>query len=810
MTRRFYLFISVLILLFLESCTPREEGGSTSCPFYISLSEKSVNIETNSSHILHFESDLPPSESTLIWTSEDTGLVEVNAGIITSKNATGTTMVTVASAIYPSVRTACSVTVYNEQTAIHVKDVVISPEELVLYVGESVQLKVNIVPEDASDKTVVWSSTASQVATVDEKGCVLAVSAGEASITAKANDGGIQATCAIRVKRNEVTSVSISKEKLTLKPGQSAQLKASITAKDPDVQPTDTTLTWNSSNPSVATVKDGLVQALAEGSSIITVASFSNQSAVAQCELTVYDDGKTVLADKIIITPDHLNLYLHQTKRLEAEVLPENTDNKNIRWGVPQGAVVTVNNRGEVTGVIVGRCRVIAESEDGNAESYIFVTVLENRVASLSFEEDSYILSVGQEYELNVSVIGEDASGPASNQNVIWQSSEPTVVSVMDGHVRALAEGTAIITASSAEDTSVKATCIVTVIVPNPHGDNLSSNGTANCYIVPAAGTYRFDITKGNDRTLLTGVTSARVLWETRNDNSPVSPGTIIKYDSVRIDESAIVFSTPSSLQEGNAIIAAYDSGGDVVWSWHIWVCEGYDPVYTRQTYTGKKASMMDRNLGALSPEAGDVRANGLFYQWGRKDPFPGAGEIYVSEPKGGCFITTTHRMEIDRSESATVLYSVRHPATFIATSRHNGNWIEIPDNTLWSSSKTIYDPCPPGWRVPDAYVIDSDKQHVRSSEAWTDLDYSRVAANELYGVFLDNKKAWYPNNGYISLSGELLMIGQYSCYWSCSPNSQASFAMEQSRTPSGLTFNPSCYGKVRGEGHSVRCVEDN
>ena len=168
-----------------------------------------------------------------------------------------------------------------------------------------------------------------------------------------------------------------------------------------------------------------------------------------------------------------------------------------------------------------------------------------------------------------------------------------------------------------------------------------------------------------------------------------------------------------------------------------------------------------------------------------------------------------TNNMQVEATETATVDYVVAHPLTFISTSRNNGNWLEIPDHSLWASSKTLYDPCPPGWKIPAAYVINSSKQHVPEQEAWTELGHKRVDSEPSYGVYLDGNKAWYPNNGYISLSGSLLMVGQYSCYWSCSPNSQATYAMEQSKTTSSLTFNPSCYGKVRGEGHSVRCVED-
>lgn len=339
-------------------------------------------------------------------------------------------------------------------------------------------------------------------------------------------------------------------------------------------------------------------------------------------------------------------------------------------------------------------------------------------------------------------------------------------------------------------------------------GDLLSEKGTANCYIVSKAGSYKFPLSRANEKDLLSGITSVKVLWETDNTAKKQSEGSIIS--DVVTNKKYVYFKTPDTIKDGNALIAAYQ-GNDIVWSWHIWVCKGYDPVENRQQYSGKNAAMMDRNLGALSSSPSSPLSNGLFYQWGRKDPFPGAVESFVSTVGGAHFMSLTHDMDVVSSESvtATVEFAVTHPTTFITTSRLNRNWLAEPDHTLWGKSKTVHDPCPAGWKIPEAYVLDANRQHVFAQEAWTNLDYSLTSYGSSYGVYLDGGKAWYPNNGYINTSGSLLMVGYYSCYWSCSPQSQAAYAMEQDQTSSPPTFNPMCYGKVRGEGHSVRCIED-
>lgn len=340
-------------------------------------------------------------------------------------------------------------------------------------------------------------------------------------------------------------------------------------------------------------------------------------------------------------------------------------------------------------------------------------------------------------------------------------------------------------------------------------GELLSETGTANSYIVSKAGSYKFLLARAGEEDILSGISDVKVLWETDNTVSAPSEGSII--NSVTKNRNFVYFKTPDTIKNGNALIAAY-RGNDIVWSWHIWVCKGYDPSSTKQKYSGKNYAMMDRNLGALSTSATSGLTNGLFYQWGRKDPFPGAAESFASSSNGAHFIGLTNKMTVASSDNdaavGSVDYAIAHPTTFITTTRNNGNWLSSPDNTLWAQSKSVYDPCPAGWRVPAAYVLDSSKNHISAQEAWTDLDYRRLTSGS-YGVYLDGGLAWYPNNGYISLSGSLLMVGQYSCYWSNSPQSQATYAMEMSQTPSGPTFNPMCYGKVRGEGHSVRCVED-
>ena len=223
---------------------------------------------------------------------------------------------------------------------------------------------------------------------------------------------------------------------------------------------------------------------------------------------------------------------------------------------------------------------------------------------------------------------------------------------------------------------------------------NLSRNGTANCYIVPVAySDYVFDASvKGNSKESVGAIASAEVLWETRNTTYALEVTSVI--ESVELEGNNVKFRLPFDPKPGNALIAVKDANGTVLWSWHIWVVD-YDPVATQQKYISG-AIMMDRNLGALSvipspSTAENYEAYGLYYQWGRKDPFT---RTYTALAPSNAITAVTQ--DVDSIEATIANPTVVYDDT---------NWGY--DSTLWGVSKTKYDPCPYGWRVPDKNVWD-------------------------------------------------------------------------------------------------------
>ena len=314
------------------------------------------------------------------------------------------------------------------------------------------------------------------------------------------------------------------------------------------------------------------------------------------------------------------------------------------------------------------------------------------------------------------------------------------------------------------------------VVVDFTGTEDLSSAGTANCYLAKKVNTwYKFKATvRGNGATTAALISptgsalaanaaispaSAELVWET-NGHGKIIQGVILK-------DGYVYFKTGPTT-EGNAVIAVKDRSGNVLWSWHIWKTHFSLAEMPTQTYKTNPRSgmngliysdvlpakrtlvMMKCDLGAPSNSANNndavVKTFGLYYQFGRKDPFPTAKNrerridnnsetVDVFDRDGNKLNAATLRGEnyqimnhfISSSVQPIISYSIKQPLTFILCSEDNSfNWIYGAisqseawkvSNRLWGGNlnnetsskrldtkftgKTIYDPCPSGWCMP-------------------------------------------------------------------------------------------------------------
>ena len=327
---------------------------------------------------------------------------------------------------------------------------------------------------------------------------------------------------------------------------------------------------------------------------------------------------------------------------------------------------------------------------------------------------------------------------------------------------------------------------------------DLSSSASANCYIISESGLYKFKTVKGNSSESVGSVASASILWETFGTST--SPEYLELIDGVCYKNDYIAFQTADVFKEGNAVIAAKDADGKILWSWHIWLTDQPQA----HVYNNSAGTMMDRNLGATSATPGDVGALGLLYQWGRKDPFLGSSSI-SSSTLAKSTIAWPSAVSSD-SSNGTIAYATANPTTFIKSNGHNDDWYYTgsysTDNTRWTkseSSKSIYDPCPAGWRVPDG-----DGNGIWSKAGFDDTTYDSTNKGISFSISSPST-TWYPASGFRSYGGGLYYVGDAGYYWSASPYYDRAFSLyfvDYGRVnPSGD------YG--RADGGSVRCLQE-
>ena len=333
---------------------------------------------------------------------------------------------------------------------------------------------------------------------------------------------------------------------------------------------------------------------------------------------------------------------------------------------------------------------------------------------------------------------------------------------------------------------------------------NLSLGGTANCYIVSASEEYKFRTVKGNSFQSVGSVASASVLWESFGTSVSPSVGSLIK--SASYNDGYITFQTADTFKEGNAVIAAKDASGNILWSWHIWLTDQPQG----QEYYGNAGTMMDRNLGATSATPGDVGALGLLYQWGRKDPFLGSSSI-SSNTVAKSTISWPSPVS-SNSSNGTIAYATANPTTFVTYNSSNYDWYytgsSSTDNTRWttsSSGKSIYDPCPAGWRVPDGGSSGVWSKALGSSSSFI-RTYSRSSKGMNFpGNFGDASTIWYPASGYRDNDdGVLDLVGNCGYCWSASPGGNDAYRLYF--FSKGYVFPSN--SRSRAYGFPVRCLQ--
>ena len=335
---------------------------------------------------------------------------------------------------------------------------------------------------------------------------------------------------------------------------------------------------------------------------------------------------------------------------------------------------------------------------------------------------------------------------------------------------------------------------------------DLSSSASANCYIISEAGMYKFKPVKGNSNESVGSVASASILWETFGTDT--APELFDLISGVCYKDGYIAFQTADIFKEGNAVIAAKDADGNILWSWHIWFTDQPQS----HVYNNNAGTMMDRNLGATSATPGDVGALGLLYQWGRKDPFLGSSSISSSTIAQSTISWPSSVRS--NSSNGTIEYAIAHPTTFITINSDNSDWYysvdSSTDNTRWTTSETaksIYDPCPAGWRVPDGGSNGIWSKALGSSLGFTQSSLYDIINEGMNfsGKFGSDQTIWYPASGFRDYGdGGLDSIGSLGNYWSASPSGSRAYYLYFDNDGRVYPLG----SRNRAFGRSVRCLQ--
>ena len=283
-----------------------------------------------------------------------------------------------------------------------------------------------------------------------------------------------------------VTGVTLNKTSLSMVEGNSETLTATVS---PD-NATNKAVSWKSSDASIASVDGtGKVTAVKAGSATITV-STTDGSKTATCSVSV--TPKTISVTGVAIEPSTLEIKEGATFQLKATVSPADAS-QAVDWASPSPHIATVDQNGLLTAVAPGTVRIVVRSKAfTDKQGFCDVTVTQdNTLTGISLDADEITIAAGDSRNLTVIFYPEYAS----NKNVTWKSSDASVVTVSDGKVFGLKEGTATVTATS-EEGSYTAECVV--IVGKAEGPLIYSIGSDRSVYVngdldPRSGIFNTD-----------------------------------------------------------------------------------------------------------------------------------------------------------------------------------------------------------------------------------------------------------------------------------------------------------------------------
>lgn len=349
----------------------------------LDITEKELII----GEIYQLNASVSPDNATdnrVVWSCDNPDVATVDENGVITAVSVGEATVTVTAADGSGVSASCRVKV----NPVLVRSIELDVNDISLRPGGVRKLIATVMPDNATDKRVVWRSDNDGVASVDESGNVTAVSQGEAIITATStDDSGAKAECIVRVLPPLATSIVLDRNEIEMTIGD----EATVTARMEPANAEMPVLVWSSADETVAKVADGVITATGIGETTITVCSADDETLAAHCHVKV----NPVFVTSIELDVSSVELAIGESVTLHVTILPENATDKRVSWSSDDIAAAVVDDEGKVTITGAGSTVIRVATLDGsNLEATCMVLGLSGLMEVIDDSEPADIFSI--------------------------------------------------------------------------------------------------------------------------------------------------------------------------------------------------------------------------------------------------------------------------------------------------------------------------------------------------------------------------------------------------------------------------------
>ena len=338
---------------------------SAKCNITVDIKATGISFSTTEYTITNiaqnpaFTPTITPSNAAnknVTWTSSNESVATVSTTGVIKAVGNGTCKITATTTDGTNLSASVNITVDMKVTGISFS----ITDYTITNIGQTPVFTPTITPSNAANKKVLWTSSDKSIATVSSTGVIKAVSNGTCKIIATTTDGtnlsaSVNITVALPIKATGITTNIANYTITTIH--DVPTFRATITP----TNTTNKTVKWSSSNTNVATVSEsGVVTAVGNGTCTITATTMDGTNLSASVNLTVSFRAESISLDKTSYT-----FNKNESLKLTATVLPDNTNNKTVKWESSNKNVAIVNSSGVVTAVGKGTCTITATTTDG-------------------------------------------------------------------------------------------------------------------------------------------------------------------------------------------------------------------------------------------------------------------------------------------------------------------------------------------------------------------------------------------------------------------------------------------------------------